>query len=292
MNTNWNGTGVAVITPFKTDRSVDYTSLEKIINHLINGGVEYLVILGTTGETATLTEDEKKSIWKFVADKTAGRVPLVAGIGGNDTMHVTDQLKKFDSNGYDAILSVSPYYNKPSQEGIYQHYMEIEKASPLPIIIYNVPGRTGSNLTAETTLRLANSSNKFIGVKEASGNLSQISRIIEGRPEGFFVISGDDNLTLPMMSFGVQGVISVSANAYPKQMSELVRFALKNDFGSASILYYSLFEFTEAIFAESSPAGIKVAMNKLGLCENVLRLPAVNSNIEVSSKIISAMNKL
>ena len=289
MNTNWKGTGVAVVTPFNSNGSVDYTSLEKIINHLINGGIEYLVILGTTGETATLSEEEKASIWKFVSEKNQGRVPLVAGIGGNNTAHVVEQLNTFDTKGYDAILSVSPYYNKPSQEGIFFHYMEVMKASKLPIIIYNVPGRTGSNITAETILRLASASKKFIGVKEASGNLSQITRIIQNKPKDFFVISGDDNLTLPMMSFGVDGVISVSANAYPRQMSDMVRAALKNDFQNASTFYNQLFEFTEAIFAESSPAGIKVALNKLDLCENVLRLPAVEASSAINQRILASM---
>ena len=289
MNTNWKGTGVAVVTPFNSNGSVDYTSLEKIINHLIYGGVEYLVILGTTGETATLSEEEKSSIWKFVSEKNQGRVPLVAGIGGNNTAHVVEQLNAFDTKGYDAILSVSPYYNKPSQEGIFLHYMEVMKASKLPIIIYNVPGRTGSNITAETILRLASASKKFIGVKEASGNLSQITRIIQNKPKDFFVISGDDNLTLPMMSFGVDGVISVSANAYPRQMSDMVRAALKNDFQNASTFYNQVFEFTEAIFAESSPAGIKVALNKLNLCENVLRLPAVVASAGINQRILASM---
>lgn len=292
MNTNWKGTGVAVITPFTISGEVDFISLEKIINHLIGGGIDYLVMLGTTGETATLTEAEKKQIWKFAAEKTAGRIPLIAGIGGNNTAHVTEQLQSFDSSGYSAILSVSPYYNKPSQEGIFQHYMKLAEVSPLPIIIYNVPSRTGSNLNTETILRLANADKKFIGVKEAGGNLAQITRIMQQRPPGFFVISGDDNLTLPMMSFGVDGVISVSANAFPKQMSDMVRAALKNDFTAAVKNYFSLFEFTEALFAENSPAGIKAAMCHLNLCLETLRLPAVSVSDGLRKKIIDLAGQI
>jgi 4-hydroxy-tetrahydrodipicolinate synthase len=207
------GTGVALVTPFNSDFTIDFDALAKLVEHCINGGLEYLVVLGTTGEGPTLTKEEKKQVFAFVAKQVAGRIPLVAGIGGNDTMEVTETMKSFDANGYTSILSVSPYYNKPNQEGIYLHYMELAKVTPLPIIIYNVPGRTGMGISAATTLRLANASNKFIAIKEASGNPEIFMDILKDKPAHFSVISGDDNLTLPFMAVGMTGVISVIAQA-------------------------------------------------------------------------------
>ena len=282
-----SGTGVALITPFKQEGLVDYGALEKLLHFNMENGVNYFVVLGTTGESATLSNDEKREIWKFVADTVDEDIHLVAGIGGNNTAEVMDQLSDFNTDHYDAILSVSPYYNKPSQEGIYQHYMRLAEVSPLPIIIYNVPGRTSSNITAETTLRLARASQRFIGIKEASGNFSQIMRIVKERPKNFLVISGDDLITLPLISFGCDGVISVVAQAFPKDFSSMVDEALKGNFDAAQKLHYKLLDFMELFFAEGSPAGVKAALNILGICENVLRLPLVPVSDGLYKKIKS-----
>ncbi|MCY7409899.1 MAG: 4-hydroxy-tetrahydrodipicolinate synthase, partial [Chitinophagales bacterium] len=258
---------------------------EKLINFNIENGINYFVVLGTTGESVTLSKEEKKSIWRFIAEKVNSRVPLIAGIGGNNTSHVEEDIKEFDTKGYDAILSVSPYYNKPSQEGIFQHYIKLAAASPLPIIIYNVPGRTASNISAETILRLAKSSDKFIGVKEASGNISQIMHIIKDKPRDFLVISGDDLITLPMISFGAVGVISVVAQAIPKKFSAMVDASLKGNFAEAKELHYQLMNCMELFFEEGSPSGVKAALNILGYCENVLRLPLVKTSEILYEKI-------
>ena len=293
MAQKFRGTGVALITPFKQDGSVDYGALEKLLRFNIENGVNYFVVLGTTGESVTLTNDEKREVWKFVADTVDEEVPLVAGIGGNNTSEVEEQMRNFNTEHYDAILSVSPYYNKPSQEGLYQHYMRLAGASPLPIIIYNVPGRTSSNITAETTLRLANATKRFIGIKEASGNFSQIMRIVKERlSENFLVISGDDLITLPLLSFGCDGVISVVAQAFPKHFSAMVDEALKGKFEEAQKLHYKLLDFMELFFAEGSPGGVKAALNILGICENVLRLPLVTISEELTGKIKSRMEKI
>lgn len=279
------GTGVALVTPFHADYSIDFESLAKIIEHCISGGLEYLVVLGTTGEGPTLSKDEKKQVFKFVAEKVNGRVPLVAGIGGNDTREVVEAMKSFDSNGYSAILSVSPYYNKPNQEGIYLHYMELVKVSPLPIIIYNVPGRTGAGISAATTLRLANASNKFIAVKEASGSPEVFMDILKDKPAHFSVISGDDNLTLPFLAMGMTGVISVIAQAYPRMFSDMVRLGLDGKFEEARALHFKLYEVMKMIFADGSPGGVKVLLNQLGLCQNVVRLPLAPVNKDVEAKL-------
>ena len=287
MSQKFLGTGVALITPFKSEGSIDYGALEKLIRFNIEGGVNYFVVLGTTGESATLSNDEKRDVWKFVGDTVDEEAHLVAGIGGNNTAEIVDQLNGFNHDHYDAILSVSPYYNKPSQEGIYQHYMRIAEVSPLPIIIYNVPGRTSSNITAETTLRLAHASKRFIGIKEASGNFGQIMRIVKERPSDFLVISGDDLITLPLISFGCDGVISVVAQAFPKDFSSMVDEALDGNCDDAQNLHYKLLDFMELFFAEGSPSGVKAALNILGICENVLRLPLV----PVSGGIIEKIRK-
>ncbi|MFI5134478.1 MAG: 4-hydroxy-tetrahydrodipicolinate synthase [Chitinophagales bacterium] len=292
MNQKFTGTGVALITPFGKDGAVDFSSLEKLIHFNIENGVNYFVVLGTTGESVTLSPQEKNEIWKFVAKISSGKIPLVAGIGGNNTMKIAEEMKQFSVSGYDAILSVSPYYNKPSQEGIYQHFMRLHDASPLPIIIYNVPGRTSSNISAETTLRLANASSKFIGVKEASGNFSQIMQIVKNKPTDFLVISGDDLITLPLMSFGVAGVISVVAQSFPKDFSSMVSAALKGDFEAAKKNHLKLLDFMELFFAEGSPSGVKAALSILGICENVLRLPLVPVSDSLYSKIKSAMKSI
>jgi 4-hydroxy-tetrahydrodipicolinate synthase len=279
------GTGVALVTPFKKDLSIDFDALENIIDHVIRGGVEYVVALGTTGEAPTLSGEEKKQIYTFVTDKVKGRVKCVAGIGGNNTADVVETIKAFDFSKYDAMLSVSPYYNKPNQEGIYLHYMELAKASPKPIIIYNVPGRTGSMISASTTLRLAHSSTKFIATKEASGKAEQFMDILHGKSSDFAVISGDDNLTLPFLAMGMSGVISVIANAYPKDFSEMVRLGLKGDFEAAKTLHFKLYEVMKTIFLDGSPGGVKVLLNEMGLCENIVRLPLAPVNAHLDDKL-------
>jgi len=283
--TKFYGTGVAMVTPFNIDGSVDYEGLRNVINHLIDGGVEYLVSLGTTGESAVLSNTEKKEIWKFTADTVAGRLPLVAGIGGNNTSEVINSLKDFDIRGYDAILSVSPSYNKPIQEGIYQHYKAIMGATKLPVILYNVPGRTGSNISAETTLRLAKDFKNIIGIKEASGNFEQINKIIRDKPEEFLLISGDDMLTLPLIASGAAGVISVVSNALPRVFSDMVRLCLNEDFSNARHLHLNVLEFTNLCFIEGSPGGVKAALKQLGVCNDTMRLPLANVSENTFTKI-------
>ena len=289
MEDKLKGTGVALVTPFQEDKSIDFESLEKIIEHVISGGVDYLVSLGTTGETPTLSTDEKLEILQFTIKTSAGRLPVVAGVGGNNTAEVIKNLEKFQIDGVDAILSVSPYYNKPTQEGIYQHYMAIDKAAVLPVIIYNVPARTGSNITASTTLRLANGAEHMIAVKEASGSMEQCMEIIQKKPDNFLVISGEDALTLPFISVGMSGVISVVANAVPSEFSNMVTHALAGELSKANPLHYNLLPLIDQIFADGSPGGIKYALSELGLCQNVLRLPLVPVGANTSAKLKDLM---
>lgn len=284
---SFTGTGVALVTPFKSDKSVDYISLEKLVNHVINGGVEYLVVLGTTAENPTLSAIEKNTITKFIVEKNAGRVPIVLGAGGADTQAAIDNIKKADLTGIDAILSVTPYYNKPNQQGLFEHFSAIANNCPLPIILYNVPGRTGVNMTATTTLKLANSFKNIIAIKEASGNIEQIMEIIEKKPSHFNVISGDDGITLPLISVGCIGVISVVANSFPKEFSNMVKLAIEGKFNEAKTLHYKLLEFSRLIFAEGSPVGIKYALTLQGLIENHLRLPIVPASKELEEKILN-----
>ena len=283
--TNFTGTGVAIVTPFTTKKDIDFPALTKLVEHLIKGRVEYIVVLGTTGETATLSKEEKQQVIAHIIKATKKRIPLVLGVGGNNTAELVIQLKKDDLSGFDAILSVSPYYNKPSQEGIYQHYKAIANASPLPIILYNVPGRTASNITAETTLRLANEFKNIIAIKEASGNIEQCMKIIKYRPDNFLIISGDDNLTLPLIASGADGVISVVANAYPKDFSDMVRFALVHDLKNAQKLHYKLMEITEQLFADGNPGGVKVVLAKKKITQPTVRLPLVEPNDTVKAKL-------
>lgn len=274
----WNklkGTGVAIVTPFNKKREVDYKSLAMLINHIVLNKVDYVVALGTTGESVTLNNEEKRAVLKAVIKCVNGRVPVVLGIGGNDTASVIASFKDFDLAGVSAILSVSPYYNKPIQNGIYEHYRALSKASPLPIILYNVPGRTGSNITADTTLKLAGDCKNIIGIKEASGNIEQCMDIIKYRPKGFLVISGDDSLTLPIIASGGDGVISVVANAFPKDFSAMVRFALKDNYKEARKLHYKLTDITKCLFIEGNPGGIKAALSIMGICDEYMRLPLV-----------------
>lgn len=272
-HTAYVGTGVALITPFKNG-NVDYPAIERIIDYVIDGGVEYLVMLGSTGETATLNASESRDILNCTIQKVDGRVPIVTGnFAGNNTLELVRAIEGFDFTGINAILSSSPAYVKPSQEGIYAHYMAIEKASPVPIIIYNVPGRTGSNITWQTTVSLAEASKKFIGIKEATGDLIQTTRIITHKPEDFFVTSGDDEVVIPMISVGGHGVISVIANALPTAFSNLIRLALKDNYSEARELNSAIYELHKWLYIEGNPVGIKSAMQVLGYCSNEVRLP-------------------
>jgi 4-hydroxy-tetrahydrodipicolinate synthase len=272
MALNLRGTGVALVTPFKNNQ-VDYVGLERLIEHNIAGGVEFLVTMGTTGESVTLTKKEKIEVMDFTIRLAAGRVGIVAGFGGYNTAEVIEQMQSYHFEGVDAILSVSPAYNKPTQEGIFRHFMALAEATPRPIILYNVPGRTGSNMSAETTIRLAKASNKFIAVKEASGNIRQCMEIIYGRPNGFIVLSGDDNITLPLIACGAEGVVSVVGNAYPREFSDMTRAALAGDYETAKKLHYKLLHLIDLLFVEGNPGGIKANLEILGICTSEVRLP-------------------
>ncbi|NVO09257.1 MAG: 4-hydroxy-tetrahydrodipicolinate synthase [Bacteroidales bacterium] len=272
MNNKFGGLGVAMVTPFNKENEIDYAATERLIEYLISGGVNYLVVLGTTGESVTLSDQEKKSLVKFVVKKNNKRVPIVVGVGGNDTKHVIESIDSYDD--IDAILSVTPYYNKPSQKGLEMHFKEIASKSPVPVILYNVPGRTGVNMTSDTTLKLAQITN-IVAIKEASGNLNQISYILRDKPESFQVISGDDGLTLPQLALGVDGVISVLGNAFPKPFSEMIQLALNGNFAEARKIHLKLIELIDALFVEGSPAGVKAALNIKGIVENNIRLPLV-----------------
>ena len=272
----FKGTGVAIVTPFSQNGEVDHKSLKKLINHIISGGIDFVVALGTTSEAATLTNAEKQEVMKSVVEFTDNRVPIIMGVGGNNTTAVVEMLKTLDFEGVSGILSVAPYYNKPNQRGIYAHFAEISKNSPLPIIIYNVPGRTSSNISATTCLQLANDFENIIAVKEASGNMAQVMEILRDKPEGFSLFSGDDALTFPMMTLGAEGVISVVANAYPAEFSKMLNLLSNNeDLNYARRLHYSLLEFIDLLFADGNPAGIKAALEVMGIAENNLRLPMV-----------------
>lgn len=286
------GTGIAIVTPFLADGQVDYDGLKRLIDHLVNGGVEYIVSLGTTGESATLTAEEKKKVFAFTAEAVAGRVNLVAGIAGNNTAQVVEEIKAFDIAGYDAILSASPQYNKPTQEGIYQHYKAIAEASKLPILLYNVPSRTGSNVSAATTVRLAREFKNIVGIKEASGNFEQINQIMRDKPEGFLMISGDDPISFPMISLGAVGVISVVGNALPRQTSDMIRKCLNYDFKGAQQGHYDLLNITRLCFVEGSPAGVKTALKELGICGDTVRLPLVQVSESVKEEIVEELKTL
>ncbi len=285
-NTKFKGTGVAIVTPFNKDFSVDFKSLTKLIDHLVKGKVEYLVVLGTTGETVALSKEEKQQVVKHVVDATNKRVPVVLGLGGNNTQDILNYCKdKSYFKGIDAVLSVSPYYNKPTQRGIYEHYKAIAEVCPVPVILYNVPGRTGSNISADTTISLAKKFKNIIAIKEASGNLEQCMKIIKNRPKDFMVISGDDMLALPMIACGAEGVISVVANAFPKDYSEMVRQILAGNVKDAQKLHYKLTDIIEKLFADGNPGGIKAVLEILGICKAYLRLPLVNVNKETQTAL-------
>lgn len=286
------GTGVAIITPFKKSKEVDYDALGNLIDYIIKGGVEYVVTLGTTGETPTLSKKEQQEIAKFTVEKIGDRVPIVIGIGGNNTADVIESFAHFSFDKITAVLSSGPNYNKPSQEGIFQHYGAIAKASPKPVILYNVPGRTGSNIAAETTIRLAKDFKNIVGIKEASGNMIQCMHILKNVSEDFLFVSGDDHISLPLMACGSVGVISVAANCFPKDFSDMVRFALKNDFKNAQKLHYRLLEGYDLLFAENNPAGLKAILYEMKIIENELRLPLVPLSSGLHQKVIDFLAKI
>ena len=288
----FRGTGIALVTPFTLQNEVDYPALKRLVNHCIDGGVEFLVALGTTAETATLTADEKQRVVAAVCDAAAGRVPVVQGVGGNDSAKVAAELKAGLRQGISGVLSVSPYYNKPTQEGIYRHFMHISAATELPIILYNVPGRTGSNMAAETTLRIAQEVPHAVAIKEASGNLEQAMELIAGAPEGFDVLSGDDNLTLPLVACGAHGVISVSGQAFPKTFSQMVRDARAGTMDAAQVGHYAMLGFTQQLFAEGNPGGIKSALAHLGIIHPALRLPLWPVSPQLDAALAQSVRKL
>ncbi len=281
MKDKLTGLGVAIVTPFRKDGSVDFPALGRLLDHLLAGGVQYLVVLGTTGEAVTLSTDEKRAVVDFVAEHTAHRVPIVVGMGGNNTHHVIDQMRHFDFEDIDAILSVAPYYNKPTPRGLFEHYRTIAATSPVPVVLYNVPGRTGVNIPADTTLELARACENIVAIKEASGNLGQIMRIAAGKPKDFLIISGDDALIIPIIAIGGAGVISVAANAWPAEFRRITDAALTGDYAAANREHFRFLRMIELLFADGNPGGIKAVLSEMGLMEDQLRLPlvAVNKNI-------------
>ena len=286
--------GVALITPFKEDESVDYDALMRMVDYLVQNNTDFLCVLGTTAETPTLTDDEKQKIKRMVIDRVAGRIPILLGVSGNNTRAVVDALRDDDYTGVDAVLSVVPYYNKPSQEGIYQHYRAIAQARPdMPIVLYNVPGRTGVNMTAETTLRIARDLDNVVAIKEASGNITQMDDIIKNKPASFDVISGDDGITFPLITLGAVGVISVIGNAFPREFSRMVRLALQGDYANALTIHHKFAELFKLLFVDGNPAGVKAMLNAMGMVENKLRLPLVPTRIttfEAMRRILSELN--
>ncbi len=286
-----SGTGVALVTPFKTNQAVDFDALGSVIDFVIDGGVEYLITLGTTGETPTLDKQEKLDIINYTYEKVNNRVPVVVGIGGNDTKSLINDLQYFPLDKAIAVLSAAPYYSKPSQEGIFQHYKALAAASPKPIILYNVPGRTGRNMAAATTLKLAHEVPNIAGMKEASGDVAQCMQIAAHKPANFLFVSGDDNLALPQIACGMNGVISVAANCFPKAFSEMVRQGLKGDFDAARKLHYPMLPAYDLLFVENNPAGVKAFLHELGLIENVLRLPVVPLSDAVHQQVKAYLGK-
>lgn len=286
----FTGTGVALVTPFRKE-TVDFTKLEALIEHIITSGVDYIVALGTTSEAATMTENERSAVQAFIVETVAGRCPIMLGLGGNNTLHLTDTIARTNFDGISGILSVTPYYNKPNQRGLLQHYRNIAEVSPVPVIMYNVPGRTGVNIAAETTLTLACECPNIIGIKEASGNMQQVMEILRQRPAGFRVISGDDALTYPMLTLGADGVISVIANALPKEMSDMVHLTLKGDLKKALPLHYRMLPLMNAIFEEGNPTGVKALLEIQGSVSNILRLPLVKSSKTLYNKLSMLYNE-
>lgn len=292
LASQFKGTGVAIVTPFLEDGSIDWDGLKRLIDHLTHGKVEYLVVMGTTGENVTISKDEKQQIFSFVAKHNTGNLPLVAGIGGNNTADVVYNLKHTDFTGYSAILSVSPYYNKPNQEGIFHHYKAIDEATPLPVIMYNVPGRTGMNVTVSTTIRIARECKNIFATKEASGNIEQIMQILKQKPEGFEVISGDDGIAFPVIACGAIGVISVVANAYPASFSEMIRQTLNGNFDAARPVHFKFLDIVSSLFEEGSPSGVKVYLSEMGICGNYFRLPVYPVSDSMKAKIKDLMKTI
>ena len=287
----FSGTGVALITPFrKQQETVDFTKLESLIEHIVTSGVDYIVALGTTSEAATMTDSERAAVQEFIVETVSGRLPIMLGLGGNNTLSLSDTLARTNFDGISALLSVTPYYNKPNQRGLIAHYRAVSETSPVPVIMYNVPGRTGVNITAETALAIAAECPNIIGIKEASGNIMQVMELLRNRPAGFRVISGDDALTYPMLTMGADGVISVMANALPKEMADMVHLALKGDLKKALPLHFRMLPLMNAIFEEGNPTGIKALLEAQGMITNVLRLPLVKASKQLSNKLATLYN--
>ena len=289
----FKGLGIALITPFKSDGSIDYDALLRLVEYQIQNGIDFLCIMGTTAETPCLSADEKKALKQILVERVNGRVPLLMGCGGNNTAAVVQELQSNDWSGIDGVLSVCPYYNKPSQEGLYQHFKTIAQASPLPVVLYNVPGRTGVNMSAETTLRLAHDFDNIVAIKEASGNITQMDDIIKNKPDTFDVISGDDGITFPLITLGAVGVISVIGNALPAEFSRMVRMALNGEYEHARIIHHKFAELFKLLFVDGNPAGVKAMLNAMGMVENKLRLPLVPTRIttfEAMRKILNELN--
>ena len=290
--TRLKGMGVALITPFKEDGSVDYDALLRLVDYQLENGTDFLCVLGTTAETPTLTKEEKEKVKRTIINRVDGRLPILLGVGSNSTQAVVDSVKNDDMTGVDALLVVVPYYNKPSQEGIYQHYKAVAEATELPIVLYNVPGRTGVNMTAETTLRLANDFENIVAIKEASGNIAQMDEIIKNKPEGFDVISGDDGITFPLITLGAVGVISVLGNAFPREFSRMTQLALEGDYANALPIHHKFAEMCNLLFVDGNPAGVKAMLGIMGMIENKLRLPLVPARQVTCEKLSAAWNKI
>ena len=292
MENIFRGLGVALVTPFKANGDVDYDALARLVDYLIDGVTDFLCILATTGETPVLTADEKLKVKKLIIDRVNGRIPILIGCGGNNTQAVVDELRNGDFHGIQGILSVCPYYNKPSQEGLYRHFKAIAEATELPVVLYNVPGRTGVNLQAETTLRLARDCDNIVAIKEASGNITQMDDIIKNKPADFDVLSGDDGIAFPLITLGAQGVISVIGNALPREFSRMIRLALQGDYQNALTIHHKFTELFKLLFVDGNPAGVKAMMSDMGLIENVLRLPLVPTQITTHAQISSIIQEL
>ena len=292
IQTRLKGMGVALITPFKEDGSVDYEALLRLVDYQLKNGTDFLCVLGATAETPTLTKEEKEKVKRTIIDRVNGRIPILLGVGSNSTQAVVDSVKNDDMTGVDALLVVVPYYNKPSQEGIYQHYKAVAEATKLPIVLYNVPGRTGVNMTAETTLRLARDFKNIVAIKEASGNITQMDDIIKNKPADFDVISGDDGITFPLITLGAVGVISVIGNAFPYEFSRMTRLALQGDYANALTIHHKFTELFNLLFVDGNPAGVKAMLNMMGMIENKLRLPLVPTRITTYEKMRAVLDAL
>ena len=286
------GTGVALVTPFDINGNVDYVAFSRLLAHVVDGGVDYVLVMGTTGETPCLSAEERRQVIDFAKREIAGRVPIMVGMSGNNTSDLLDAIRSFDFSGIDGLLTASPFYNKPVQNGLYAHFAHVAEVSPVPVVLYNIPGRTGVNISPETICRLARDFENIIAVKEASGSVDQIMRVVENKPERFTVISGDDGLTLPLMAAGVKGVISVVANAFPHELSQMVRLALDGDFEQARKLHYKLLPTVRLMFAEGNPAGVKAYLAQMGVIQNVLRLPLVNVSDDLYARIADDIVRL